>query len=214
MRPCIYLASASPRRHELLNQIGIEHLVLDVPPLEGADEPQLPKESPAAYVLRTAHDKAQRALQWIQHQRMQNFPILTADTTVILDETILHKPLDRADATHMLAQLSGRTHEVRTAIVLADQSRILDDVAITSVTFKTLSTAEIERYCLSQEPMGKAGAYGIQGYAGTFVTRIEGTFSGVMGLPVYETMRLLDTFNTSAHRKRLANPTGISRCSK
>ena len=199
MRPRHYLASASPRRHELLKQIGVEHLVLDIPPSEGADEPQLPNESPAAYVLRTAHDKAQRAQQWIRQQRLQDHPILTADTTVILDETILHKPLDHADAARMLASLSGRTHEVRTAIVLSDQTRVLDDVAITSVTFKTLTAAEIEHYCRSQEPMGKAGAYGIQGYAGTFVTRIEGTFSGVMGLPVYETMRLLNAFYPNAH---------------
>jgi len=198
MRPFLYLASASPRRHELLKQIGVAHTLLDVPAPEGADEPQLPNERPADYVLRTAHDKAQRALLWIQQQRLQAFPVLTADTTVILDETILHKPLDHADAARMLALLSGRTHEVRTAIVLADASRCLHDVAVTSVTFKTLSTAEIEHYCQSQEPMGKAGAYGIQGYAGTFVSRIEGTFSGVMGLPVYETMRLLDAFDKGA----------------
>lgn len=198
MRPFIYLASASPRRHELLKQISVEHTVLDVPAPEGADEPQLPNERPADYVLRTARDKAQRALQWIKQEGLQDFPVLTADTTVILNETVLHKPLDHADAARMLALLSGRTHQVRTAIVLAHASRRLEDVAVTSVTFKTLSTAEIERYCQSREPMGKAGAYGIQGYAGTFVSRIEGTFSGVMGLPVYETMRLLEAFDESA----------------
>jgi len=194
MQPSLYLASASPRRHDILNQIGVPHQVLDVPAPPGADEPQLANESAQAYVLRTATEKAIRARHWIVQERLSDLPILCADTTVILDGEILHKPVDADDAARMLALLSGRTHEVRTAIILADQTRLMDDVAITAVTFKTLSAAEIRWYCESQEPMGKAGAYGIQGLGGAFVSRIEGTFTGVMGLPVFETVRLLDAF--------------------
>ena len=194
MQPGLYLASASPRRHDILNQIGVPHQVLDVPAPPGADEPQLANESAESYVLRTATEKAIRARHWMMQEGLRDLPILSADTTVILDGEILHKPADAADAARMLSLLSGRTHEVRTAIVLADHMRLMDDVAITAVTFKTLSAAEIDWYCDSKEAMGKAGAYGIQGLGGAFVSRIEGTFTGVMGLPVFETLRLLDVF--------------------
>jgi septum formation protein len=189
--PAIYLASASPRRHDLLLQIGIEHQMLDVPSPPGEDEPVLHNEAPSAYVRRTARDKALRALEWIDRQALPPRAVLTADTTVILDQAVLGKPADLADAARMLAQLSGRTHEVHTAIVLACDGRIHEDISITQVRFKTLSPADIDGYCRTGEPLGKAGSYGIQGAAAVFVEHISGSYTGVMGLPLFETHRLL-----------------------
>lgn len=206
----IYLASASPRRHELLNQAGISHEVLNVPSPPGEDEPRLPRETPHDYVLRTAHEKALRALFWLgqrvttaesswpqSSQPLPIRPVLTADTTVILGDDILGKPLDAADAANMLRRLSGKRHEVHTAIVLAiphpvnDNRLIYEDVSRTVVQFKALTEQEIANYCASGEPMGKAGAYGIQGRAATFVSHISGSYSSVVGLPLYETAMLL-----------------------
>lgn len=202
MPPCLYLASASPRRHNILNQIGVPHIVLAVPTPPGADEPQLPNEPAEMYVLRTANEKAMRARAWVARQALAPLPILSADTTVILDGDILHKPTDVDDAANMLSRLSGRTHEVRTAIVVVDQTRIIADVAITAVTFKSLTPEDIRWYCASGEPFGKAGAYGIQGLGGTFVAHISGTFTGVMGLPVFETVRLLESFGVVLRERR------------
>lgn len=193
--PFIYLASASPRRHALLEQIGVPHAVLNVPAPEGEDEPQQPGESPEIYVRRTAMEKAQRALIWVQAQSRLTpalkAPILTADTTVILDGEIMGKPADLDEAQAMLARLSGREHTVHTAIVLACADRIIEDSSITQVRFKSLTPAEIAEYCATGEPMGKAGSYAIQGHAGTFVAHLSGSYTGVMGLPVYETARLI-----------------------
>jgi len=203
--PEIYLASASPRRHEILLQMQVPHTVLQVPSPPGEDEPRLPGEAPADYVRRTAMDKAQRALAWLRANALEPRPILAADTTVILGNDILGKPDGPADAASMLARLSGTAHEVHTAIVLAlpagwlrngvcaEEDRLLDDVSITQVHFKHLNPREIARYCDSGEPYGKAGSYGIQGLAGAFIEHIAGSYSGVMGLPVFETARLLDT---------------------
>lgn len=191
--PLIYLASASPRRHELLNQIGIAHQVIDVPSPPGEDEPQHAGETPADYVVRTAHDKAARALVWVAQSGMPVRPILSADTTVILDGDVLGKPRDLADAQRMLTLLSGRTHEVRTAVVLAHAGQTDHRVSITQVSFATLSALEIHAYCASGEPFGKAGAYGIQGFAGAFIQNLQGSYSGVMGLPVFEVSQLLKT---------------------
>lgn len=206
----IYLASASPRRHELLCQAGIAHQVLRVPSPPGEDEPRMPNESPDAYVLRTAHEKALRALHWLGQQVSEAqpdwprcssppplHPILAADTTVIFGDDILGKPASAADAAHMLRKLSGTRHEVHTAIVLAmpgPQGRpkaIHHDVSRTHVQFKPLSEEEITAYCASGEPMGKAGAYGIQGRAAAFVEHISGSYTAVVGLPLFETGRLL-----------------------
>lgn len=206
----IYLASASPRRHELLQQAGIAHTVLHVPSPPGEDEPQLPNESPQAYVSRTAHEKALRALHWLSLQishahpqwpRSPNppdpFPVLTADTAVILGDEVLGKPKDSADAAQILRRLSGTVHEVHTAIVLAQPGTanvppsILSDVSRTQVRFKTLTEDEIAAYCASEEPMGKAGAYGIQGRAALFVKYLQGSYSGVVGLPLFETAQLM-----------------------
>ena len=199
--PKIYLASASPRRHEILTQLGVPHDILRLPPVAGEDEPRLPGESPADYVLRTARDKALRALEYLGSPEGKVFaprPVLTADTTVIMDDDVLGKPVDVEDARRMLRRLSGREHEVRTAVVVAVPGHsgsapegVLEDVSITTVRFAELSDDDIDAYCASGEPMDKAGAYGIQGLAGLFVAHIAGSFTGVMGLPVYETGRLL-----------------------
>ncbi|NLC36985.1 MAG: septum formation protein Maf, partial [Alcaligenaceae bacterium] len=167
--PQIYLASASPRRHEILTQLGVPHSVLRLPPAAGEDEPRLPGESPAAYVERTAREKAERALVYLEQQdprRLPPRPVLAADTTVILQDDILGKPANTAEARAMLARLSGSEHEVRSAVVLAGHGRMLEAVSITTVRFAVLSPADIDAYCATGEPMDKAGAYGIQGLAG------------------------------------------------
>ena len=187
----IYLASASPRRSELLHQIHITHQVLRVPAPPGEDEPQLPGESASDYVRRTAREKAERAVDWLTTQSLPPLPILAADTSVIQDGMVLGKPTDRDDAFRILRALSGRTHEVHTAVVLAYDGQLNSLVSETQVTLRDLTDEDIARYCDSGDPWGKAGAYGIQGLAGTFVKRIEGSYSGVMGLPLFETAELL-----------------------
>lgn len=195
----IYLASASPRRSELLDQIRVAHRVLLVPPGPGEDEPRLSGESPLAYVTRTAMDKATRAIAWgranVDPEIGEARIILSADTTVALGDDILGKPADANDAARMLRQLSGRTHVVHTAVVVAAQGLTREALSTTQVTFATLSAQAIETYVASGEPFGKAGAYGIQGLAARFIARIEGSYSGVMGLPLYETAQLLDQAN-------------------
>lgn len=206
----IYLASASPRRHELLCQAGIAHKVLKIPSPPGEDEPRLPDEAPEAYVRRTAHEKALRAMHWLgasidaaladwpeSDQLLPLLPVLTADTTVCLGDEILGKPRNATDAARMLKRLSGTQHEVLTAVVLAVPNTdnntidIVEDLSRTLVKFKVLSDAEILAYCSGGEPMGKAGAYAIQGRAGTFVEHLQGSYSGVVGLPLFETANLL-----------------------
>lgn len=195
--PFIYLASASPRRHTLLTQIGVPHEVLQVPAPAGEDEPQHAGESPEHYVRRTALEKAQRAVAWFQEQSrlisaLRIAPILSADTTVILDDEVLGKPADLEQAKATLMKLSGRTHVVHTALVLAHAGHLIEDISISQVSFKTLSPTEIDDYCATGEPLGKAGSYAIQGRAGTFITHLSGSYTGVMGLPVYETARLIE----------------------
>ncbi|CAB3918122.1 Maf family protein [Achromobacter ruhlandii] len=187
----LYLASASPRRRELLTQIGLAHDVLRVPAPPGEDEPQHPGESAADYVQRTARDKAERGRDWLRAQALPVLPLLAADTTVILDGQVLGKPADRADAIRILQALSGQMHQVHTAVALWTGDRLLEAVSITQVQMRPLQPDEIARYCDSGEPYGKAGAYGIQGLAGTFIARIDGSYTGVMGLPLFETANLL-----------------------
>lgn len=187
----LYLASASPRRRELLGQIGVAHEVLRVPAPPGEDEPQLPGESAADYVLRTARDKAERGVAFLAASSLAPLPLLAADTTVILDGAVLGKPADRADAARILGALSGREHEVRTAVVLAHAGRISEALSVTTVRMRALDGGDIARYCDSGEPFGKAGAYGIQGLGGAFIAHIAGSYTGVMGLPVFETAALL-----------------------
>ncbi|CUI79259.1 septum formation protein Maf [Achromobacter xylosoxidans] len=187
----LYLASASPRRRELLTQIGLSHAVLRVPAPPGEDEPQHPGESAADYVRRTARDKAERGRDWLRAQSLPIMPLLAADTTVILAGQVLGKPADRDDAIRILQALSGQTHQVHTAVALWSGERLLESVSITEVQMRPLQADEIARYCDSGEPYGKAGAYGIQGLAGTFIARIDGSYTGVMGLPLFETANLL-----------------------
>lgn len=187
----IYLASASPRRHELLNQMGIAHEILRVPSPPGEDEPQLPNEAPASYVRRTAREKAERAVAHLAASELLRRPILTADTTVMMGSRILPKAHSEEDVCQALAAMSGQIHEVHTAIVVAWQDRLFEDVSITQVKMKSLTEAEIRWYAASGEGLGKAGAYGIQGLASAFVESISGSYSGVMGLPLFETCRLL-----------------------
>ncbi len=207
MKSTLYLASASPRRHTLLNQIGINHEVLHVPSPPGEDEPKLATESPTAYVQRTALDKAIRAQQWLVQNHPARFnakehiSILTADTTVALGSLVLGKPNDDVEAANILRLLSGQTHTVLTALVLSrvtpttinwEQSTAL---SITQVRFCTLTDNDINEYIATKEPFGKAGAYGIQGHAAKFIQRVEGSYSGVMGLPLYETSALIQELN-------------------
>ena len=198
--PLLYLASESPRRQELLHQIGIAHTVLRVPPVKGEDEPRQVNESPLVYVKRTALEKAQRAQQWLSQGAPKldqptdgriKLPILAADTTVALGNTILGKPLDAHHATSILSQLSGQTHTVYTAVVLAHQTSIYTGLSTSLVSFKHLSTEEIDQYIETNDCLGKAGAYGIQGFAARFIQDLKGSYSGVMGLPLYETAELL-----------------------
>lgn len=187
----LYLASASPRRRELLTQIGLTHDVLLVPAPPGEDEPQHAGESAADYVQRTARDKALRGRDWMQEQHLVKRPLLAADTTVILNGDVLGKPVDRDDAIRILRALSGAAHQVHTAVAVWTGGQLLETVSITEVRMRDLTDDEIERYCDSGEPFGKAGAYGIQGLAGTFISHISGSYTGVMGLPLFETSNLL-----------------------
>lgn len=179
----IRLASASPRRSQLLRQIGVAH---DVRPVN-LDESRLSGESPRDYVLRLAREKALAAVA-----SGDGIPVLGADTTVAMGEEIFGKPRDEADGVRMLAALSGRSHEVLTAVALACDGRLETAISETRVTFRTISEAECRSYWASGEPADKAGAYAIQGFGAVFIARLEGSYSGVMGLPLCETATLLD----------------------
>ena len=185
----IYLASQSPRRRELLEQIGIKFRVL----VSDVNEAVLPHETPAAYVERIARIKAEVAWRHISARRMKRLPVLAADTAVIVGRRILGKPLDATEAAAMLKALSGRTHQVITAVAIAQEGRLKWARSETAVTFRRLSPDEIARYVATREPQDKAGGYAVQGYAAAFISRIEGSYSGVMGLPLFETARLLKT---------------------
>ena len=182
MQPQIILASASPRRSELLKQIGISHRIMAV----DIDETPLANESPLAYVERVAAEKS-AACQVLLND---NLPVLSADTSVICDGEIMGKPLDLDHAISMLSRLSGRSHQVYSAVSLRGDAH-WQALSISEVKFKPLSTDEIIAYWQTGEPCDKAGAYAIQGLASTFIESITGSFSGVMGLPLYETAQLL-----------------------
>jgi septum formation protein len=191
----IYLASKSPRRRELLRQVGVEFelLMLRSDPVRGADvsEDVLPGEAPYDYVARVAREKG--AFAWnVLHQRRQPLrPVLTADTTVTIDDIILGKPADAAEAADMLERLSGRTHQVLTSVALHYTGIAEQVTQVSNVRFARLTPAAIKAYCATPEPYDKAGAYGIQGLAALFVEHIEGSHSGIMGLPLFETAHLL-----------------------
>jgi septum formation protein len=191
----IYLASKSPRRRELLRQIGIEFEILALrnDPARGPDvsEIELPGEAAADYVARVANEKAAFAWRVVQCRRLPPRPVLAADTTVTLDGEILHKPANVDEAVRMLERLSGRTHQVLTSVAVHHANLAEQFTQISAVRFATLSAASIKAYCATGEPYDKAGGYGIQGLAALFVEHIEGSHSGIMGLPLYETARLL-----------------------
>lgn len=194
----IYLASQSPRRRELLKQIGInfEMLLLRSDPrrMVDVDETPLPDEVPENYVRRICEHKVRMGWDALTFRNLPPYPILAADTTVTVDGKIIGKPRDREDAIAMLHQLSGRQHQVLSAVAIAFGERVEARLSTTAVTFADLSEERIHRYVLTNESHDKAGAYGIQGHAGAFVQRIEGSYSGVMGLPLFETAELLQRF--------------------
>jgi septum formation protein len=195
----IYLASRSPRRRDLLKQIGVsfELLLLREDLRRGADvdETPLADESPGAYVLRIAKEKATMAVRQIAYRGLPQKPALAADTTVVFDGQIVGKPDDAEHAARILRALSGREHQVLTAVAVALREQIDTQISVSSVWFRELSETDIRRYCASGEPLDKAGAYAVQGRAGAFVTRITGSYSGIMGLPLAETVELLQKFN-------------------
>jgi len=186
MAAVITLASVSPRRQELLHQIGVPHVVVGA----HIDESVHADESPHAYVQRIATNKALAV--WKEHPSL---PVLAADTTVVLDGVTLGKPSDRDDALRMLGRLSGRTHEVLTAVALATREGVTLRVSVSKVRFRALSDAECAAYWETGEPRDKAGAYAIQGRAAVFIESLQGSYSGVMGLPLFETVELLEAAN-------------------
>lgn len=194
----IYLASRSPRRRELLKQIGInfELLLLREDPRRGSDvdETPLPDEPADAYALRVASAKAAFAARQAMQRSLPQHPVLAADTTVVLDGRILGKPADAGHAMQMVQALSGREHQVITAVAMARREQLETRISVSSVRFREISEFDIRRYITSGEPLDKAGAYAIQGRAAAFITRIEGSYSGIMGLPLAETADLLQRF--------------------
>lgn len=198
----LYLASASPRRRELLLQVGVsfELLLARKPPREPAavDESVLPGEKPDDYVRRVTQHKAEVAWQrLVLRTSLPRLPVLAADTTVALGADIFGKPANPEQARDMLSRLSGTTHRVLTAVVVTLGDRRAMRVSETHVTFCRLGEGQIQRYVDTGEPFDKAGGYGIQGPAGAFITRIEGSYTGVVGLPLFETVELLREFGVS-----------------
>lgn len=198
----IYLASQSPRRSQLLEQLGVRHELL----LPDADEDAealeivLPNEAPRTYVQRVTKLKLQAALQRLQRRGLPPAPVLCADTTVALGRTILGKPTDAADAARILRTLSGQTHRVMTAVAIGTIAHSAHPVCVASqistmsesrVSFGTMTESDIADYIASGEPFGKAGAYGVQGKAAAYIARISGSYSGIMGLPLFETRQAL-----------------------
>ena len=191
----IYLASKSPRRRELLRQVGVdfELLMLRSDPVRGPDVSEDPfaAEDPHQYVARVAQEKGAFAWKVLQMRRQAPRPVLTADTTVTVDGLILGKPANNDEACEMLGRLSGRTHEVLTAVAVHGTNFAEVLTQVSTVRFAQLSPAQVKAYCATSEPYDKAGGYGIQGLAAVFVEHIEGSHSGIMGLPLFETANLL-----------------------
>ncbi len=184
----LHLASQSPRRAELLSRLGLTfgHVPLDIPEIRS------PAEAPAEYVRRVAREKAGAGL--LQVMANPAAVVLGADTEVVLGDEVFGKPKDAGDAKAMLRKLSGKTHQVITAVSLVSREREVQAVVFTDVTFDELGDADIAAYVATGEAVGKAGAYGIQGVAEKFVTRLNGSYSAVMGLPLHETAKLLKEF--------------------
>jgi septum formation protein len=197
----IYLASRSPRRRELLRQIGIafEILLMRDDQRRGVDfdEAPLAGETPAAYVTRIAQTKAEVGWRLIARRRLSPYPVLSADTTVAFDGEIIGKPNNEQHAQQSLQRLSGKTHHVLTAIAVARREHVETALSTSAVEFRELDADEIRRYVASGEPLDKAGAYAIQGRAAVFVRAISGSYSGIMGLPLFETAELLRRFDVT-----------------
>lgn len=192
----IYLASKSPRRRELLRQVGVEFelLMLRESPGRGPEvsEAVLPGEAALDYVARVTREKlalAEKAMFW---RKLPIRPILTADTTVTIDSAILGKPANADEAIAMLTLLSGRTHEVMTSVAVKTPDDMWQSTQVSHVRFAPLTDQQIRRYCALPEPYDKAGGYGIQGHAAAFIAEISGSYSGIMGLPLHETAQLLE----------------------
>ncbi|BBP46614.1 Maf-like protein [Thiosulfatimonas sediminis] len=183
----VYLASTSPRRQELLAQIGVAFSVVTAE----IDETPSPQEEVLAYLQRMAKQKALAAQSLLEYDAW----IIAGDTSLLVDGQILGKPVDADDAQAMLQRLSGRSHQVYSAVALCHQDTLLCAVSITEVTFAPLPVSDIAAYVASGEPMDKAGAYAIQGYAARWVKNINGSYSGVMGLPLFELNQLLEQAN-------------------
>jgi septum formation protein len=193
MSSWIYLASQSPRRSQLLQQLGVAHELLLPDAAEDAEslEAELPGEAPIDYVQRVTRLKLDAAVERLARRGTTPAPILCADTTVALGARILGKPQDAADAERMLAELAGQEHQVFTAVALAHGAQRLAALSVSSVRFAAMTPAQIAAYVASGEPMGKAGAYGIQGRAAAYIAHMQGSYSGIMGLPLFETAQLL-----------------------
>ena len=199
LTPRIYLASTSPRRRELLRQIGINCDVLTFRAGErgedaDVDETPLPDEAVERYVERLALAKAQAGMRRVLWRKLLPHPVLAADTTLEVDGEIVGKPREAAEAHAILERLSGRRHRVLTAVAMSDGERTRSRLSVSEVAFRTLSEHDIRRYIATGEPFDKAGAYGIQGHAAIFIEEIRGSYSGIMGLPLFETAALLEIF--------------------
>jgi len=199
IKPRIYLASQSPRRRELLKQIGIhfEMLLLraDVVRNQDVDETPHTDESPEVYVQRVCRAKAQAGFDALQFRNLPAFPVLAADTTVTLDGKVFGKPDSAEHAAQMLREFSDREHQVLTAVSVAMGEHIETVLSTSTVHFAKLDEDRIKRYLLTHEYADKAGGYGIQGHAGAFIKTLSGSYTGVMGLPLFETVELLQRFN-------------------
>ncbi|SFW11352.1 nucleoside triphosphate pyrophosphatase [Nitrosovibrio sp. Nv17] len=192
----IYLASRSPRRRELLKQIGVDFATLllreAAPRAADVDESSMPDEAPHAYVARVARNKAGIGWMQLMQRKLPQLPVLAADTIVVLGDRIFGKPASPAHAREMMEALSGRIHQVLTAVAVAAQNGLHVRVCASTVRFRSLSERDIESYLAHEEGHDKAGGYAIQGIAAVFVTEIAGSYSGVMGLPLFETAQLLE----------------------
>jgi septum formation protein len=196
----VFLASLSPRRRELLSQIGVSIRMLEV----RVDESAMGREEPWRYVTRVARAKADAG--WDCRDATTGAPVLAADTAVIVDGAILGKPKDRAEAAAMLERLSGRSHQVLTAVALRSDNGVESRLSRSEVSLRTIGAAEAQRYWETGEPCDKAGGYGIQGYGAVFVADLCGSYSGVMGLPLYETTELLDAAGVPRWIRNLEAP--------
>lgn len=193
MKNFVYLASQSPRRRQLLAQIGVRYELLLPLPDEDAEalEVVLPGEAPLSYVKRVTQLKLEAAMLRLKARHLPKGPVLCADTTVALGREILGKPENAQDALRILKKLSGNTHRVLTAVAIGEGKRSVSSVSISTVTFASMTPAEMKAYVASGEPMGKAGAYGVQGLAASHISAIKGSYTGIMGLPLFETASLL-----------------------